>query len=170
MTKHAAATLRTTRKDAAGIEMRCKCGETRQAQLRPWGRAVGGGGVDPEGEITPFGGYFCEACESKRCAAWIKHNRRHEVTADRDARRLARAGYIAPWLEIALFLLACFALFCLAASRPSAAEWTFEGRDAVSGARVDVLQPAYQCAANRAADAGSRAGIDLQLAAGRVAK
>lgn len=63
-------------------------------------------------------------------------------------------------------LLACFNLW--AASGAGASEFTFTGEDTRTGQPVEVLSPRYQCAADRAADAGSRAGIDVQAAIGRA--
>lgn len=73
-----------------------------------------------------------------------------------------RAGNIVDWLAVALFglLLAVFCCFRAA----GAAEYTYTAEDVRTGQPVAVLDTRYDCAADRAADAGSRAGIDISWA------
>lgn len=92
----------------------------------------------------------------ERAAAWSAEKGRAEK---RGLVLGCRPGYIAVWVEIGLFLLACACLLVLAGSA--------RGSDFAPGG---ILLPGMQCKVNRAEDAGCRAGIDLQWAAGRVAK
>jgi len=90
------------------------------------------------------------------------------ATPIRTGQALRQAGHIVDWLAVALFGLLLAVFCCLRAA--GAAEFTFTGTDTRTGQAVEVLDPRYQCAANRAADAGARAGIDCCWTAGELAR